>query len=64
MGTIIEGSLDRVLEVVAEMHGIPFSMGVSRVVTAVRIDERRDKKLVLGGKVDSVKKRLPDVKVL
>jgi uncharacterized protein (TIGR00106 family) len=58
MGTIIEGELDRVLEVVRQMHEQPFAGGCARVVTTVRIDDRRDKKLTMDGKVSAVESKL------
>ncbi len=58
MGTIIEGELDRVWEVVRQMHEQPFAKGCARVVTTVRIDDRRDKKLTMDGKVSAVESRL------
>ncbi|NPV72799.1 MAG: MTH1187 family thiamine-binding protein [Pelotomaculum sp.] len=60
MGTIIEGELDRVLEVVRLMHEQPFAKGIGRVVTTIRIDDRRDKKLTAAGKVAAVEARLND----
>ena len=56
MGTIIEGSLDKVLEAICQMHEVPFSRGASRVVTSIKIDERRDKVLKMAGKMESVLK--------
>jgi len=58
MATIIEGDLDRVFEVVRRMHEQPFIKGIGRVVTTIRIDDRRDKKLTAAGKVAAVKARL------
>lgn len=58
MGTIIEGELDRVMEVVRKMHEQPFEKGCGRVVTSVRIDDRRDKKLTMAGKVAAVESKL------
>lgn len=58
MGTIIEGDLDRILAVVKKMHEGTFGEGVSRVVTTVKIDDRRDKAQSMKGKVDSLKKKL------
>ena len=58
MGTIIEGDLDRILAVVKKMHEVTFGEGVSRVVTTVKIDDRRDKTQSMKGKVDSLKKKL------
>jgi uncharacterized protein (TIGR00106 family) len=58
MGTILEGDLDRVLTVVRKMHEAPFAEGVSRVLTTIRIDDRRDKFQGMNDKVASLKKRL------
>lgn len=58
MGTIVEGELGRLLELVRRMHEEPFTKGVGRVVTTVRIDDRRDKELTMAGKVAAVEARL------
>jgi len=56
MATVIEGPLDEILEAVKEMHETPFSKGVMRVLTHITIDDRRDKKLTMKGKIESVMK--------
>jgi len=58
MGTIVEGSLDELLEAVRRMHKVPFERGAPRVVTSVRIDERIDKELHIEEKVKSVEEKL------
>jgi uncharacterized protein (TIGR00106 family) len=58
MGTIVEGELDEVLEAVRKMHECIFSEEVKRVVTTIRIDDRRDKVPTMGYKVESVMKKL------
>ena len=58
MGTIIEGDLDRILAVVKKMHEGVFGEGVARVLTTVKIDDRRDKALGMREKIDSLKKEL------
>ena len=58
MGTIIEGDLDRVLEVVRKMHEHPFTQGALRVSTSIRIDDRRDKVATIEGKMRSVEEKL------
>ena len=58
MGTIIEGDLERLLALVGKMHQSAFDAGVMRVVTTVKIDERRDKTLSVSGKVESVEQKL------
>jgi uncharacterized protein (TIGR00106 family) len=60
MATILEGELERILEVVAELHRATFEKGVKRVLTTVIIDDRKDKPLSMAGKVDSVKKKLDE----
>jgi uncharacterized protein (TIGR00106 family) len=60
MGTIMEGDLDRILAVAKKMHEGTFGEGVVRVLTAVRIDDRRDKAQGMKEKVDSLKKKLQD----
>lgn len=56
MGTVLEGTLQDVLEAVRAMHEAPFGRGASRVVTWVKIDDRRDKQSTMAGKVESVMK--------
>jgi uncharacterized protein (TIGR00106 family) len=58
MGTVIEGDLDRILAVVKKMHEVIFGEGVARVITTVKIDDRRDKAQSMKGKLDSLKKKL------
>jgi uncharacterized protein (TIGR00106 family) len=58
MGTIVEGDLDRILAVVRKMHEETFGEGVSRVVTTIKIDDRRDKPQGIREKVDSLKRKL------
>jgi uncharacterized protein YqgV (UPF0045/DUF77 family) len=40
------------------MHEQPFTAGIQRVVTTIRIDDRRDRELTMNGKVEAVKTRL------
>jgi uncharacterized protein (TIGR00106 family) len=58
MGTIIEGDLDKILAVVKKMHEGTFGEGVARVLTTVKIDDRRDKTQGMKEKVNSLKKKL------
>ena len=58
MGTILEGDLGEILRVVQHMHEGAFDGEVKRVVTAIKIDDRRDKPLSATGKVESVLKKL------
>ena len=43
MGTIIQGSLEQVINLMKQMHAVPFQMGAQRVLTTITIDDRRDK---------------------
>ena len=58
MGTIIEGDLERLLTLAGRMHRSAFDAGVMRVVTTVKIDERRDKASSISSKVEAVKREL------
>ncbi|MBA7502885.1 hypothetical protein ES706_01488 [subsurface metagenome] len=58
MGTIIEGDLDKILAVAKKMHEEVFAEGVARVVTVIKIDDRRDKTLSMKGKLDSLRREL------
>jgi uncharacterized protein (TIGR00106 family) len=58
MGTIVEGDLRELFEVVLRMHEVPFEAGALRVVTTVKVDDRRDKKASAKDKVESVRGQL------
>ena len=54
MGTIIQGPLERVLELAQKMHEVPFAIGAKRVATTINIDDRRDKPATIEGKVKAI----------
>jgi len=58
MGTIIDGDLDKILMVAKKMHEETFNEGVARVITTIKIDDRRDKASSIRGKVNSLRKSL------
>jgi uncharacterized protein (TIGR00106 family) len=58
MSTILEGELDDVLAVIRDVHNSTFDERVTRVLTLVKIDDRRDKVLSMQGKLDSVASKL------
>ena len=58
MGSIVEGDLDRILGIVREMHETPFKKGIARVLTTLKIDDRRDKTATSAGKVESVVRKM------
>ena len=59
MGTIIEAdSVKKLLNIAGKMHRKVLSGKVKRVVTAIKIDERKDKKLTAKRKIQSVRNKL------
>jgi uncharacterized protein (TIGR00106 family) len=58
MGTSLEGSTADILAVVAELHAVPFEMGIPRVYSVLKLDERRDREQTLEDKVESVRRLL------
>ncbi len=55
MGTVVEGPLARILELATMMHEVPFGMGAQRVITTIKIDDRRDKYQSMDEKVADVR---------
>lgn len=60
MGTIVEADLNRILAVVQKMHEATFGEGVARVVTTVKIDDRRDMTRTMQDKLASLQSQLKD----
>jgi uncharacterized protein (TIGR00106 family) len=58
MGTNIEGNLKDLFHIALKMHQVPFKKGALRVLTTLKIDDRRDKKGTLSGKKRAVKNKL------
>ncbi len=58
MSTIIEGELSVLFEVIQALHEVPFTKGIKRVATNIRIDDRRDKLATMSEKLSSVEKKL------
>lgn len=58
MGTIIEGDLDRILSLIRRMHEEPFASGAERVITTIKVDDRRDRHATMSAKVASVEQKL------
>src|SRR2546421_5985245 len=62
MGTELEGSVEDILDVVRQLHAVPFEAGLPRVYTVLKLDERRDRPdQTLDDKVRSVEERLRGV---
>src|SRR5918992_2560528 len=57
MGTSLEGSTEDILAIAGELHRVPFELGLPRVYTVLKLDERRDKEQTLADKVRSVEER-------
>ncbi|MCD1258495.1 MTH1187 family thiamine-binding protein [Paenibacillus athensensis] len=58
MGTLIEGPVDRLFEVIRLIHEIPFMQGAQRVSTSIKIDDRRDKETSIQQKMQAVAEKL------
>lgn len=58
MGTNLEGEVADILALVAELHAVPFELGIPRVYSVLKLDERRDKAATLDSKVASVRSLL------
>jgi uncharacterized protein (TIGR00106 family) len=57
-GSVLDGDLDEIFEVIKKIHEVPFKHGVMRVATLINIDDRRDKKASSEQKLKSVMDRL------
>jgi uncharacterized protein (TIGR00106 family) len=60
MGTSLEGSTEDILAVVGELHAVPFELGIPRVYSVLKLDQRRDREQTLEDKVESVRRLLDD----
>jgi uncharacterized protein (TIGR00106 family) len=60
MGTSLEGETADILALVGELHTVPFELGLPRVYTVLKLDERRDKPQTLEDKVASVERLLAE----
>ena len=58
MGTIIEGDLARLLSLAEQMHQSAFAAGAMRVVTTIKIDDRRDQVASIRSKIAAVRREL------
>jgi uncharacterized protein (TIGR00106 family) len=58
MNTIIEGELPVLFQIIQAIHEAPFSKGIQRVATNIRIDDRRDVSRKMEDKVAKVQSLL------
>ena len=54
MGTNVEGDVAAILDLVRKVHDACFKAGAVRVLTTVKIDDRKDKPLSIEGKKSAV----------
>lgn len=57
MGTVLEGEVDDILPVILRCHNRIMEM-TNRVVTSIKIDDRKGRKGAIEGKVRSVREKL------
>lgn len=60
MGTVLEGDLEIIFEVIKKLHEVPFTSGAMRVSTSIRIDDRRDKQATTEQKLQSVREKMKE----
>lgn len=62
MGTLVEGPLEEILALTRRLHDATFDVagGTDRVITHLRLDERRGEPLTLEGKVRGARGLRPD----
>ncbi len=58
MGTTVEGTLRDLLALVPKVHDALFAMGIGRVSTLLKIDDRRDRPSTIESKITSVEREL------
>ncbi|WP_457568129.1 MTH1187 family thiamine-binding protein [Desulfurobacterium sp.] len=58
MGVIVQGEPEELFKLALDVHRRPFEKGALRVVTTIRIDERKDVQLTAENKVNRLKKSL------
>jgi uncharacterized protein (TIGR00106 family) len=58
MFTTLEGDLDEVMKAIREMQEAVFATGVDRVLTTIKIDDRRDKKATMDAKLASLNAKI------
>ena len=58
MGTVLEGNLPQLLDLIQRAQEVVFAAGVNRIVTFIKIDDRRDKPTTMEGKLVSLKREM------
>jgi uncharacterized protein (TIGR00106 family) len=58
MGTCVQGEWDEIFSTLKAVHDELAKMGCNRIVTTVKIDDRRDKAVHMEDKIRSVEEKL------
>ncbi len=59
MGTLIEGDIKELFNIIGKLHESPFNKKAKRVYTVIKIDDRRDKSdIKMQDKIESVLKKI------
>jgi uncharacterized protein (TIGR00106 family) len=58
MGTIVSGDVDRLLAAARMMHQAVLEAGAQRIITTIKIDDRKDKPITLHSKLEALRKEL------
>ncbi len=58
MGTVIEGDAGMLLDLARRMHESAFNDEVKRIITSIKIDDRRDKQVSMEGKLNSLRTKM------
>ena len=58
MATNLEGEVTDIMEVARKIHESAFEQGAVRVLTSLKIDERRDKSMTMDGKKSAVMSKI------
>ncbi|HHV65359.1 MAG TPA: MTH1187 family thiamine-binding protein [Peptococcaceae bacterium] len=58
MFTTLEGDLDEIMQAIREMQEAVFAAGAARVLTTIKIDDRRDKESTMESKMNSLNAKL------
>ena len=54
MGTSLEGDWDSIFACIRRMHEVCFKLGAARLLTTIKVDDRRDKRQTMDDKLHAV----------
>lgn len=57
-GTVLDGTVEEAMEAAKTAHEAAFAGGLQRVMTIIKIDDRRDKKATAASKLEGLRARL------